>query len=309
MKKGAAHTAKIALKEFVACRCDKKIEGFNSTFGTRLKSFDELLTLQALPNATQEQRDLKKAFLRFTAERYFAVTSRAIREADPNHLVLGARFAGTGGADPAVWQVSGKYCDVVTFNCYPMAAARKGVAGAAKAFFVREGDAFRAGNGRIEMSGKLGDGNLVRRVTLDGAEKSFGQYNALVQTLDAGGQNRWTDAQKGLYFRLYSEFKGALETQVPNLWGMPAADGWLDKADGRFFGAVASKASDIQIYFWLDGPDGGAHPDARLEIAETAVAPGAVYTPAEPVFLLCVAGTGGSEAWLKAAQELKKVVE
>ena len=212
-----------------------------------------------------------------------------------------------------------------------MSVARKAAAGDAKAFFVREGDAFRAGNGRIELSGKLGEGNLVRRVALDGAEKAFGQYNALVQTLDAGGQNRWNDALKvkavegrvtdgiavveltgltvvgqegfevthrlilppgtpwfiselvsvknvgavplrlkGLYFRLYSDFKGALEAQVPNLWGMPVADGWLDKSDGRFFGAVASKASDIQIYFWLDNPGGGAHPDARLEIAETA---------------------------------------
>ena len=525
MKKGATHTAKIALKVFVEGRCDRKIEWFNSTYGTQLKSFDEILTLQSLPGGTQEQREIKKAFLSFTADRYFSVTSRAIRAADPNHLVLGARFAGTGGADPVVWEVSGKYCDVVTFNCYPMAdldegrvytrsgksgelvtehfakyynyvkrpmlitewsfpaldaglpsahgagqrfrtqtertvatslfartmlslpfllgydyfmwvdepalgistpfpedsnyglinedgvpytlltemfaalqreagacrfkpapppkalpksgsrpdamaVACKAEAGDAKALFVREGDTFRAGNGRIELSGKLGDGNMVRRVTLDGAEKPFGQYNALIHTLNAGGQNRWTDARtvktvdgrvtngvavvevtsvtgvgqegfevthrlilppgtpwfiselvsvknvgtvplrlKGLYFRLYCDFLGMPEQQVPGLWGMPVADCWLDAADGRFFGAVASKASDMQIDFWLDGPGRGAHPDARLEIEETAVAPGAVYTPAEPVYLLCVAGRGGSDAWLTAAQELKKVLE
>ncbi len=526
MKKGAAHTAKLALKGFVEGRCDKKIEAFNAVCGTRLKSFDEILTLQALPHATPEARELKKAFLSYVADRYFSVTTRAIRAADPNHLVLGARFAGTGGADPVVWEVSGKYCDVVTFNCYPaadldegrvytrlgktgervtehfekyynyvkrpmlitewsfpaldaglpsvhgagqrfrtqaertaatslfartmlslpfllgydyfmwvdepalgistpfpedsnyglinedgvpypqltemftefqreagawrfkpaplplvrpqagprpdaMAVARKAASGgAAKAVFVREGDTFRAGNGRIELAGRLGDGNMVRRVTLDGAEKPFGQYNALLHTLDAGGQNRWTDARtvkalegrvtdgvavievtsagslgpeafevthrlilppgtpwfvsevvsvkntgaaplrlKGLYFRLYSDFKGAPEKQVPGLWGMPVADCWLDEADGRFFGAVASKATDIQIYFWLDGPGRGPHPDARLELEETAVAPGAVFTPPEPVFLICAAGRGGSAAWLAAAQELKKALE
>ena len=114
---------------------------------------------------------------------------------------------------------------------------------------------------------------------------------------------------KGLFFRLYSDFKDLPQALPPNLWGMPVADCWLDEADGRFFGAVASKASDIRIDFWLDGPHRGTHPDARLEIEETAIAPGAVYMPAAPVYVICVAGHGGGAAWLKAAQELKKVLE
>ena len=527
MKKGTAHTAKIALRDFLAGQARNDLATFNGLWSTPFKSFDEVLKLSALPSANEAQREAKKAFLRFVAERYFSVTSRAIREADPNHLVLGARFAGTGGADPVVWEVSGKTCDVVTFNCYPMAdmdegrvytqfgltgelvtahfakyynyvkrpmlitewsfpaldaglpsvhgagqrfrtqtertaatslfartmlslpfllgydyfmwvdepalgistpfpedsnyglinedgvpyqqltemfaslqreagawrskpapqplaqpkmgmkpdamaVAHKAAAavGGAKAVFVREGETYRAGNGRIELSGQVGKGNLVRRVTLDGADKPFGQYNALLQTLTPGGQNRWTDSQavksvegrvtdgvavvdvtgvtiigqegfevthrlilppgtpwfisevvsvknvgtvplrlKGLFFRLYSDFKDLPQALPPNLWGMPVADCWLDESDGRFFGAVASKASDIRIDFWLDGPHRGAHPDARLEIDETAVAPGAIYTPAAPVYVICVAGTGGGAAWLKAAQELKKVLE
>ncbi len=64
---------------------------------------------------------VKLDFLRLAADTYFRVASEAIRRHDPNHLVMGARFAGLGGAHPAVWEVSGKYCDVVTFNCYPWA--------------------------------------------------------------------------------------------------------------------------------------------------------------------------------------------
>ncbi|MGN0852059.1 MAG: hypothetical protein ACI4Q3_01635 [Kiritimatiellia bacterium] len=64
---------------------------------------------------------VKLDFLKHAADIYFRVSSEAIRRHDPNHLVMGARFAGLGGAHPAVWEVAGKYCDVVTFNCYPWA--------------------------------------------------------------------------------------------------------------------------------------------------------------------------------------------
>ena len=64
---------------------------------------------------------VKVDFLRLAAERYFSIATSAIRRADPNHLILGARFAGVNGAHPVVWEISGKYCDVVTLNCYPWA--------------------------------------------------------------------------------------------------------------------------------------------------------------------------------------------
>ena len=120
MKKGAAHTAKLALRDLLKEQAKGDIARLNAVWGTALKSFDEVLALDALPSDTEARRAVKMDFLRLAAERYFSVTSRAIRAADPNHLVLGARFAGTGGAHPAVWEVSGKYCDIVTFNSYPM---------------------------------------------------------------------------------------------------------------------------------------------------------------------------------------------
>jgi hypothetical protein len=349
MKKGSEHSGKAALRDFLAKDAENDVAKFNQRWDTQIKSFDELLTMNSLPSTTESQQDVKHAFLRFVADRYFSITSRAIREADPNHLVLGARFAGTGGADPVVWEVSGKYCDVVTFNCYPMAnldtecvytelgkkgelvadhfqkyydyvkrpmlitewsfpaldaglpsihgagqrfrtqaertkatrlfartmlslpfllgydyfmwvdepalgistpfpedsnyglidetgkpyqlltemftslhreagklrfepqlqpqksakanvipdamaTARKAASPNAKAFFTREGDAFHAGNGRIELSGRLGNGNMVQNVTLDGEKETFGQYNAMIQTLK-NGHNFWTNAQ------------------------------------------------------------------------------------------------------------------
>ena len=71
---------------------------------------------------------LREAFLRLVAERYFSVLCGAIREADPNHMVLGCRFAGPFTAThPVVWEAAGKNCDVVSFNFYPWADIDRGV--------------------------------------------------------------------------------------------------------------------------------------------------------------------------------------
>ena len=64
--------------------------------------------------------ELKKEFLGLCAERYFAITTSAIRRHDPNHLVLGCRFAGIAQQDP-VWKAAARHCDVLTFNHYPWA--------------------------------------------------------------------------------------------------------------------------------------------------------------------------------------------
>lgn len=89
MAKPEGHSAKVALRKFLACRA--------------------------------VTRDIKREFLRLVAERYFSCTTAAIRKCDPNHLVLGCRFAGFSGADDIVWKVAGKYADLVTFNLYPWA--------------------------------------------------------------------------------------------------------------------------------------------------------------------------------------------
>jgi len=56
------------------------------------------------------------AFSSLLAEAYFRVTSEAVRAADPNHMVFGARFAYVP-PEPVV-QAAVKYLDVVSFNCY-----------------------------------------------------------------------------------------------------------------------------------------------------------------------------------------------
>jgi hypothetical protein len=69
----------------------------------------------------------KTAFLRHYARTYYEKTAAAIRKADPNHMILGSRYAGLDGAAPVVWEEAGKFCDVVTFNCYPWADLDRGI--------------------------------------------------------------------------------------------------------------------------------------------------------------------------------------
>ena len=59
-------------------------------------------------------------FLEMVAGEYARVTTEAIRRADPNHLVLGCRFAGYAG-DSAMRAV-GRHFDVVSYHSYNAAA-------------------------------------------------------------------------------------------------------------------------------------------------------------------------------------------
>ena len=60
---------------------------------------------------------VRMAFVEFVADKYFEITTSAIRRHDPNHLVLGCRFAGTIYPDE-VFRSAGKYCDIVSINGY-----------------------------------------------------------------------------------------------------------------------------------------------------------------------------------------------
>lgn len=57
-------------------------------------------------------------FLAEVLERYFRITTSAIRKYAPNHLCLGSRFYGPDRKNSAVWTVAGKYLDVVSINYY-----------------------------------------------------------------------------------------------------------------------------------------------------------------------------------------------
>ena len=118
MKKAADHTAKITLKNLLKEKSRGDIAVFNKQWNQKLTDFEEILNLTELPEETDEQIILKRDYLALCADTYFRVISEILRKHDPNHMLLGCRFAGVSPHDEVVWKAAGKYCDIVTWNHY-----------------------------------------------------------------------------------------------------------------------------------------------------------------------------------------------
>lgn len=120
----AQHTAKQAWVAWMRDALKQPAE-FATHWGVSLGSFADLPghTAPAEPQ-TDEARAIARRFVREVAERYFRECAAAIRRHDPNHLILGCRFA---GQSPGVWDLAGRYCDVVSFNTYPEIDIERGV--------------------------------------------------------------------------------------------------------------------------------------------------------------------------------------
>lgn len=94
------------------------IGAFNTGFGSAFAGFDQLLPPLVLPQpATGRARTALDAFIAETAERYFRITTAAVRRHDPHHMMLGCRFA--HDAPESAWRRAGAHCEVVTVNVYP----------------------------------------------------------------------------------------------------------------------------------------------------------------------------------------------
>ena len=114
------HSAKKELERWISKKSELSPEG-------ALKPRSGHLSREAALNGGEVDFDIKVDFLRHYARTYYEKTTAAIRKADPNHMVMGSRYAGLNGAHPVVWEEAGRFCDIVTFNCYPWADLDMGI--------------------------------------------------------------------------------------------------------------------------------------------------------------------------------------
>lgn len=87
----------------------------NAALKTEVASFAKLPDSLPFPESG-ERATLDADFQYIASEKYFSVCRDAIRKEDPNHLIVGCRFA--GNAPEAVLRAAGKHCEIISFNTY-----------------------------------------------------------------------------------------------------------------------------------------------------------------------------------------------
>jgi len=139
----AASAGRHAAIDFLRKR-HRDFKEFNASWRSAARSWDELAALTHIEppfrrkppyqrsERTEDEANLADsgrglfaadfdAFLARVADRYFELTVAAIKAADPQHLVLGCRFAYV--PPTAVIDAAGQHADVVSFNCYELDAS------------------------------------------------------------------------------------------------------------------------------------------------------------------------------------------
>ncbi len=91
------------------------ISELNAKWGTSFSSFEDILNIYEPPDRASLDSD-RLGFLELVSKRYFKVCHDAIRKHDPNHLILGCRFA-FRPPDEVLKGCVG-YVDVVSVNNY-----------------------------------------------------------------------------------------------------------------------------------------------------------------------------------------------
>lgn len=93
------------------------ISSLNEAWKTNFSSFEKILTVYEAPESNNSTLwSDKLGFLEVVSKRYFQVCYNAIKRYDPNHLILGCRFA-FKPPDEVLEGCLG-YVDVVSINCY-----------------------------------------------------------------------------------------------------------------------------------------------------------------------------------------------
>lgn len=115
IKRPATHEGKKALVELLKMKYTG-VKRLNAAWKTSFESWDDALASTEWKEASYKKVVADKLeFVSLCADRYFSITTAAIRKADPNHMIIGCRFAGNA---PPIWDIAGKYCDIVSFNIY-----------------------------------------------------------------------------------------------------------------------------------------------------------------------------------------------
>lgn len=92
-------------------------EAFNAAWAATAKSFEELNDAGLAVKTDAARQDMAD-FTGLYLDAYFSVVNEAFRKHDPNHLLLGARYQPVTINNEQLCRITGKYCDIMSFNYY-----------------------------------------------------------------------------------------------------------------------------------------------------------------------------------------------
>lgn len=92
------------------------VAAFNEAWGTQFGTLEELDAAKSLPMGSEAAKQAQREFVGAYARAYFKACHEAIQAADPNHLILGCRFAGY--YLPETVAAMREFCDLVSYNHY-----------------------------------------------------------------------------------------------------------------------------------------------------------------------------------------------
>ena len=93
------------------------IEGYNTAWQAQAKSFEELEAAGLAVKTDAARRDME-TYTGLYLDAYFSTVADAFRKYDPNHLLIGARYQPVTINNEQLCRITGKYCDVMSFNYY-----------------------------------------------------------------------------------------------------------------------------------------------------------------------------------------------
>ena len=68
-----------------------------------------------------------REFAGYVADTYFRIVSTILKEHDPNHMYLGARYAGISKYIEGVYTAAARYCDIISMNYYDRWSINDGI--------------------------------------------------------------------------------------------------------------------------------------------------------------------------------------
>jgi len=229
------------------------------------QALDAFLAERGVASPDAASPEIRRDFIRLIAQRYFSISANAIREADPNHLVLGCRFAGIRSSDPVVWEECGKYCDVLSVNVYPVADLERGE--------VMNG----SGIGAKPIADDLRRLYEHAKKPLIVTEWSFAALDSGLPCTHGAGQRFLTQKERAKAVELFAK----------TMYALPGVAGYFffKWSDQPAFGRVSEKSENTN--YGLVNADDEAYPDITRTFAAIQNDParwraGAVPTGQEP---------------------------